>query len=156
MSTFDLKVYKEFKLSRDGDGYNINHRTLNKPHVTIDEGMADKFNSNTQDSGLFYELDVEASKELAQHVNQRRADKIKKSNRTSFDPPLQQHEQINSPEPPAGLSPDQEKYNKRKEKMIVAGWEFNTDMSEFIREEQKVSADELLSMPNAKYGKLLK
>lgn len=151
-----IKVYKEWKLSRGEDGkFMPEHKTLRKAHTTIDEWLAEEYNKNTYSSGLVYELDEEKTKELETDVNKRMAEKIRKGNKVSFTP---QAEAVKPPEPPTppALTPEQIKYNKRKEKMLTSGWVFDSAKNIFAKGENIIAAEELPGMNNIKFGKILK
>lgn len=60
-----VKVYKKFRLIEQSDSkFKINeHRKELRPGVKIEESVADGYNSQAKTSGIYYELDLEATKE---------------------------------------------------------------------------------------------
>ena len=147
------KVYKEWKLSRgDNGGFNRDHKTLRKQHTVIDEQLAEIYNSNTDSSGLLYEVDEVATAELNKDISKRMSEKIAKNTKISFNP----IEKAPVVEKEIEETPDQKKYNTRKAKMIEAGWLFHDDSKSFTKGDDEVTAEKLLSLSNVLYGKLLK
>jgi hypothetical protein len=145
------KVYKEWKLSRDGENkFNREHKTLRKKHVVIDERLAEIYNDNTVDSGLFYELDIEATKELNLDINRRTVEKRQANNKTTFS----------KKEPKPDIIIDnteedkQKTYNERKQKLIEAGYVFDVD--NFTKGNKVVSSAKVADMIPMVFGKLIK
>lgn len=152
------KAYKRWKLAKQNGRYMSEFKTPTNPHhVVIDESLAEIYNSNTQDSGVLYEIDQEATILLEKDINKRMQERIARQTRTTYNPDLIKPKVVEPiKEEEENETPDQLKYNKRKEKMIAAGWVFNIETNSFTRKDEVVKAEDLLNMANTNYGKLIK
>ena len=144
-----LKAYKIMQLLRGENGVNFdtNHKTFTGKFSKIDESLAEQFNSNCLDSGKFYEVDEELT------------EKCFGEKKKAKEPKTETKEESENKTPETTLkktpeTPEQLKYNNRKDKMLAAGFTFEND--EFIKGETKIKASELLGLHSVKYGKLIK
>jgi len=133
------KVYRLYQLGREGNSFNLEQRKEIRSSVKIDETLAEIYNDNAIDSGKLYVINEEETERL-------------------FGKPKPK---VSTPVIPAVTesvteTPEQLKYNVRKDKMIAAGFVFNETDNVFERGKVIIKAEALLDMPPAKYGKLLK
>src|SRR3972149_3698473 len=114
------KVYTLYQLGRAGDSqlFDLTQKSkLIRTGVKIGEDLAQTYNDNAKDSGKYYELDEAESERLFGKEKQ-----IIKEETKAEAPVIVEQEQ-----------PEQKKYNARKEKMITAGYVFNSETNVFIK-----------------------
>lgn len=136
------KVYRLFQLMRNGNVFDLNQRKEIRSSVKISESLAEMFNSNALDSGKLYVINEEETERL-------------------FGKPKKVVEEVKKKDedPPANktfIPTDQQKYDKRKSKMIEAGFVFDSEQTTFTKGNDVITGAELLALNNVKYGKLLK
>ena len=151
-----IKAYKYMQLLRGANGnqFDINHKTwINGTICKVDEIYANDCNENCLQSGKYFELDVELTEKL--FSTKPKAETTLKP--TPIIPAVNQNSLVDNDEGIVEVedkTEDQTKYNKRKEKMITAGFVFENET--FTKGEISIKANELLNLHSVKFGKLLK
>ncbi|MGR3221305.1 MAG: hypothetical protein ACUZ8H_16030 [Candidatus Anammoxibacter sp.] len=70
-----------FKLGRDNDKYNKEMKKIYHPKAVVSKGYVENFNKDWQESGKYYEIDKEATKEYyakCKIENEKRVEAAKK------------------------------------------------------------------------------
>lgn len=156
-----IKAYKVMQLLRGANGqqFDLEHQTFTGKISKIDETLAETYNSNCLDSGKLYVEDPEITKTI---FTSRQKKEI-----TNLNPPPsgsgKTQEQIDAEKKAEKERKKKEEekksqaqYDKRKAKMIEAGFVFNPEPPTFTKGKKTITALELSEMTNLKYGKLLK
>lgn len=126
-----IKAYKVMQLLRGANGgaFDRDHQTFTGRVSKIDESLAETYNSNSIESGKLYVEDPELTAKIF----------------------LRPEKKAEQPE-----SPEQKKYNGRKEKLIDAGFTFDDEKRTFTKGESVIEASELVDIAPVTFGKLLK
>lgn len=128
-----VKAYKVMQLLRGANGgaFDKNHQSFTGRVSKIDESLAETYNSNSLESGKLYVEDPEITARIF----------------------LRPEKKI---ETPKSETPEQKKYDLRKEKLITAGFTFDEDEKTFTKGESTIEASQLVDMAPVTFGKLLK